>query len=446
MFENDEKNTEKQGQNQEEELTNAFSGSEQDQPSLENKKEEMSFEFKDIKNEPEKHSFFAERNEKKKKETELSFSIGKELKAIRIANDVDFGKIYEGTKIRKKYLECIESDNFEALPNLLVARGYIKIYADFLGVDKEPLINEFNRLYPAEAVGSNGPRNPNELKLGPTTPKSFYIPRALRNMNANGLDYTSEIKGKQNKKTITVISVAVGLVLFSILLSNFYFKNTVGEIKTHPRQKGEMAKLESMLTPEVLQQKINSKLVFISATALGRNYVTVVMDGRLVFKGYLERGENRYWESSQYIRIKSSIPRNLELSVNGANVEKMADKFDTLEKTYYPEDGRSEATVEQTEVVEKKEITLSVEKKEDKVINEEPVVKETVSLTEEVKEKTSSAINTAKKEVDKESQSLTEQAEKVTAAKPSKKELEEAKKAEENKKKELSAEDALFTF
>ncbi len=441
MFENDEKNT--NNQEQELPLNNTSDGSQEQATENADNKEDVSFEFKDLKKEPEKHSFFTERSEKKKKEQERSFSIGKILKEARLANDVDFGKIYEATKIRKKYLECLESDNFESLPNLLVARGYIKIYADFLGIDKDPLIDEFNRLYPGEAVGSNGPRNPNEIKLGPTTPKNFYIPRALRNMNASGFNYTSEVRGRQNKKTVTIASTAIGLVVFAIMLSNFYFRNTVGEIKTNPRQKEDVAQLESVLAPEVLQQKINSNLVFISATAIGRNYVTVVMDGRLVFKGYMERGENRYWEATQYIRIKSTLPRNLELSVNGGAVQKMADKFEAVENTYYPEDGRSAPeSIQSAAPVEKKEEPVAPvveEKKEKKQLS----YYDENALTENVKEITATAKKEAEKVVQKVSQNITDQAEK---AKPSKKELEEAKKAEENKKKEQSEEDALFTF
>lgn len=280
---------------------------------------------------------------------EQTITIGEMLRNERLAKGIDFNQIYEATKVRKAYVEALENNDFKALPNMLVARGYMKLYAEFLGLDVNYFVDRFNELFPEEATGSNGPRNPKEqdTKFNIFIPKRQLVPTALRSMNSGGsIQFSMDSRVRINKKLVYNTSLTVGLVLLAIILSNIYFSNTIGSIKTNPRLDKDIQKLEAKVTPEVLQQKKIFNKVTVLAKALNRNYVTVVMDGRLVFRGNMEAGNTKYWEADQYIRIKSSVPRNLEVAVNGENLVRMSDQLDIMEQTYYPlKEGEAAATV-----------------------------------------------------------------------------------------------------
>lgn len=270
---------------------------------------------------------------------EPTATIGDLLREGRLKKGIDFNQIYDAIKVRRAYIEALENNDFKALPNMLVARGYMKLYADYLALDVNYFIDRFNELFPEEATGSNGPRNPKEqdTKFNIFIPKKQLVPTALRSMNSGGsIQFSMDSRVRINKKLIYNTALTVGLVLLAIILSNIYFSNTVGAIKTNPRLETDVRPLEAKVTPEVLQQKKIFNKVTVLARALNKSYVTVVMDGRLVFRGNMDAGNTKYWEADQYIRIKSSVPRNLELAVNGENPVRMAEQMDILEQTYYP--------------------------------------------------------------------------------------------------------------
>jgi cytoskeletal protein RodZ len=52
----------------------------------------------------------------------------------------------EATRIRIRYLEALEGEDFEALPNAVVARGFLRNYADYLEMDAQEAAERFNRI------------------------------------------------------------------------------------------------------------------------------------------------------------------------------------------------------------------------------------------------------------------------------------------------------------
>jgi len=51
----------------------------------------------------------------------------------------------EATKIRAKFLEAIETDDYNQLPSLSYAKGFIKNYSEFLGLDSRRVLAFFRR-------------------------------------------------------------------------------------------------------------------------------------------------------------------------------------------------------------------------------------------------------------------------------------------------------------
>ncbi|NDB82010.1 MAG: hypothetical protein EB127_04610 [Alphaproteobacteria bacterium] len=63
--------------------------------------------------------------------------IGDLLKKVRNARSLDLYKVSEDLRIRKKYLEAIEAGSFTEMPGDAYVNGYVKMYADYLGVSEE---------------------------------------------------------------------------------------------------------------------------------------------------------------------------------------------------------------------------------------------------------------------------------------------------------------------
>ena len=49
-----------------------------------------------------------------------------------------------GTKIRGKYLRALEEERFELLPSHTYIKGFLRSYADYLGLDGQLYVDEYN--------------------------------------------------------------------------------------------------------------------------------------------------------------------------------------------------------------------------------------------------------------------------------------------------------------
>ena len=58
--------------------------------------------------------------------------------------DLDFPELEERTKIRPKYLRALEDERFDILPAPTYVRGFLRSYAESLGLDGQPFVDEYN--------------------------------------------------------------------------------------------------------------------------------------------------------------------------------------------------------------------------------------------------------------------------------------------------------------
>lgn len=72
-------------------------------------------------------------------------TVGQMLKEARVNKSLSLESVEEGTKIRQKFLVAIESDNFTLMPSLSYAKGFVKNYAEFLGLNSATVLAFFRR-------------------------------------------------------------------------------------------------------------------------------------------------------------------------------------------------------------------------------------------------------------------------------------------------------------
>jgi cytoskeletal protein RodZ len=69
-------------------------------------------------------------------------SIGQRLKAARLRKRLTLEEISEATRIRLPYLEALEADDFSAMDSPVQRKGFLRIYAQYLGLDAEALLED----------------------------------------------------------------------------------------------------------------------------------------------------------------------------------------------------------------------------------------------------------------------------------------------------------------
>ena len=80
------------------------------------------------------------------------FEIGATLREARLRQDLDFPQLEERTKIRPKYLRALEDERFDILPAPTYVRGFLRSYAEAIGLDGQPFVDEYNSRF---AVGED---------------------------------------------------------------------------------------------------------------------------------------------------------------------------------------------------------------------------------------------------------------------------------------------------
>ena len=84
------------------------------------------------------------------------FEIGNSLREARLRQSLDFPEIEQGTKIRGKYLRALEDEQFDLLPAQTYVKGFLRSYAEYLGLDGQLYVDEYNSRF---VVGEEEPQS-----------------------------------------------------------------------------------------------------------------------------------------------------------------------------------------------------------------------------------------------------------------------------------------------
>lgn len=195
---------------------------------------------------------------------EEKFIIGKTLKSARSAKKISLEKASKETKIAQAYLKAIEEDDFGKVPGDVVLKGFIRIYADFLGVDPAPLVAELSRKTKKEKAKNE----PAEAK-----PKKDPVFDGQKLMKAMA-------------SVVILILLIAGLFSFAgFIISSF---RNAGVQKEPP------AKISSL----------ENGAFEIRADVIEKTWLLVEADGKSVFKGIAFPGDERTWTADKRIFVR----------------------------------------------------------------------------------------------------------------------------------------------
>jgi hypothetical protein len=71
------------------------------------------------------------------------FEIGNSLREARERQGLGYPEIELATKIRAKYIRALEEEDFTAIPGDAYIRGFLRTYAEYLGLDGDVYVDEY---------------------------------------------------------------------------------------------------------------------------------------------------------------------------------------------------------------------------------------------------------------------------------------------------------------
>ena len=143
--------------------------------------------------------------------------LGAYLKRVRVSNGVNIAEAAEDLEISVAELENIEAGNVKAFKDLYDLKDYIKVYAKYLGLNSDKVMDEFNNfLFDHTSKISLDDIKNAELKE-----------KVEENLNKVRSPYTIPVKEKSNALPIFFIAV---LVLLIILIAIYVVVNSVHDV------------------------------------------------------------------------------------------------------------------------------------------------------------------------------------------------------------------------
>lgn len=138
-----------------------------------------------------------------------NIEIGATLRKAREELGVTFDDVEDETKIRKRYLVALEREDYRSLPSPMYARGFLKTYANYLGLDGEGLSQELKR----SSGGILEPRENSEMSSGRESFGERQRPR--RGFNGSS-------RSRRRVSLIAAIGFAIAFVLIAIAAFELY--------------------------------------------------------------------------------------------------------------------------------------------------------------------------------------------------------------------------------
>ena len=242
--------------------------------------------------------------EKEEKDVEMpADTVGSILKKERVRQKREIRRIADKLCIRASYLEALENDDFSDFPGDVYTYGFLKNYAQFLGLDAQPLID----MYRAQTEKKDGEKENLTISYTPSyVPSMRYLFAGLGLILCFFLGWcmVSEDEKEQAPLPETIEQVVA----------------VVEEPKVDVLPVVEVA--EPQIKPVAEEKKATIQIV-----ALDDVWLEIREDDMFHFNGTLKKG-NTYDvpENSQYMTLKTGNAGNTEIYVNGEKIKPLGKK------------------------------------------------------------------------------------------------------------------------
>lgn len=253
--------------------------------------------------------------------------IGQKLKNARESRGLSLGQIFERTKIPINHLESIDNGLVNDLPEPVYVAGYIKRYADCVGLNGQGLSDEY-RQQNGSSNGSNGSRNGGSMVSSRMvgTPVIVSAPSYSK-----GVDIRPPNVLKQGLWYALLIVMVVGIMaILSYWQSNYSTANQVDPTQTLQQRKysavmnapsaptapGQPAAPTDASAPAPLPAD-NEAAVAINASQHVWVEVSSISTGQNLYTGFMERGERKDYKDSQGVRVHAGNGASLTVENQG---------------------------------------------------------------------------------------------------------------------------------
>jgi cytoskeletal protein RodZ len=214
------------------------------------------------------------------------FEIGTSLREARLRQGLDFPELEQATKIRGKYLRALEDEQFDLLPAQTYVKGFLRSYADFLGLDGQLYVDEYNSRY---VVGEDD--------------APFRARRAAPRARS------PRVQSRVVLLTLLGIAIVTALVIVAWTRGSPEQQNVPGLTSS------------SSTTPAAApaRPRTPARVRLVVRASLGSSWLRVQRGSRVLFQNWLDLNEVKVF-TGRSLRVEARTPAALSLRLNGKKV------------------------------------------------------------------------------------------------------------------------------
>jgi cytoskeleton protein RodZ len=229
------------------------------------------------------------------------FEIGNSLREARLRQGLDLAEIEQATKIRSRYLRALEEEQFELLPAQTYVKGFLKAYADQLGLDGDLYVEEFNSRYATEEE----PVPPSRGGGGPWPPPVRFQSSAVL-------------------IALTAIGLATALVVVAWQFGATDEPEDIPGLPPVAEQNTKQATRTQRQRQRTETAETSRRISLVAVAAAGNCWLEIHRGseaGPLLYEGTLLQGRSTAPFRGQRLWINVGAPSNVVIRRNGKRVE-----------------------------------------------------------------------------------------------------------------------------
>lgn len=230
------------------------------------------------------------------------FEIGNSLREARLRQGYELPRVEADIKIRAKYLRALEEERFEVLPGETYVKGFLRTYAEYLGLDGQLYVDEFNSRFTREEE-PHAPPQPPRRSSGSRAVESNFVIVALAGIIAVTILVVVAWKfGSTGPETSTGIPPAA-----------VNFAGTTGKTTE-----------KSPDAPAGPAKRKKARLVLYASG--GDSWLRArskSATGKLLYEGTLQAGQTQRFTDDKRVWLQLGAPAYLKGTVNGERIRNM---------------------------------------------------------------------------------------------------------------------------
>jgi cytoskeleton protein RodZ len=217
------------------------------------------------------------------------FEIGTSLHEARLRKQIEIPEAEQGTKIRAKYLRALEDEQFELLPSPTYVKGFLRSYAEYLGLDGQLYVDEYNSRY--------------------VTGDDSGEPFRARRREASRARTRAH---RRFEKSVVLVALAAIAVLTALVIAAWKFGGSSGSPKI--QNLGQNTSFGSSAP----QARTAAKRLVLRAIGSGTSVAVHLgsATGRVLFQGTVERGHPQTFPA-RTVWMTVDSPENLRVTLDG---------------------------------------------------------------------------------------------------------------------------------